>query len=97
MRNPPKIGFCRTGKRVIDHPDVVLLEGIFALYWTAVREKLAMKIFVDVDSDMRLARRGNSCVLLVASSSSLFLVAKSIPMFLFGGSSYPGHREATKP
>ena len=38
--------------------DVVLFEGILVLYDPSVRDMLHMKLFVDTDSDTRLARRG---------------------------------------
>ena len=38
--------------------DVVLFEGILVLYDPNVRDMLHMKLFVDTDSDTRLARRG---------------------------------------
>ncbi len=38
--------------------DVVLFEGILVLYDPDVRDMLHMKLFVDTDSDTRLARRG---------------------------------------
>jgi len=38
--------------------DVVLLEGILVLYDPMIRSLLSMKLFVDTDSDTRLARRG---------------------------------------
>jgi len=37
--------------------DVIILEGIFVLYDPRVREFLDLKIFVDTDADLRLARR----------------------------------------
>ena len=40
--------------------DVVLFEGILVLYSSEVREMLQMKLFVDTDSDTRLARRGDT-------------------------------------
>ena len=41
------------------HPaDVVLLEGILVLYDPLIRDLMHMKLFVDTDSDTRLARRG---------------------------------------
>ena len=41
------------------HPaDVVLLEGILVLNDAPVRELKHMNLFVDTDSDTRLARRG---------------------------------------
>lgn len=43
---------------VITHADVVLFEGILAFYFPAIRDLFHMKLFVDTDSDTRLARRG---------------------------------------
>ena len=40
--------------------DVVLFEGILVLYYPALRDLLHMKLFVDTDSDTRLARRGET-------------------------------------
>ncbi|KAJ8734317.1 hypothetical protein PYW07_014868 [Mythimna separata] len=40
--------------------DVVLIEGILVFYFPEVRELFHMKLFVDTDSDTRLARRGES-------------------------------------
>ncbi|CAG2067028.1 unnamed protein product, partial [Timema podura] len=37
--------------------DVVLLEGILVFYFPEIRELFHMKLFVDTDSDTRLARR----------------------------------------
>lgn len=43
------------------HPaDVVLLEGILVLYDPHIRDLMHMKLFVDTDSDTRLARRGKA-------------------------------------
>lgn len=51
--------FCRDAEMVTIHPaDVVLLEGILVLYDPQIRELMHMKLFVDTDSDTRLARRG---------------------------------------
>jgi uridine kinase len=38
--------------------DVVLFEGILVFYFPEVRKLFHMKLFVDTDSDTRLARRG---------------------------------------
>eukprot|EP00128_Syssomonas_multiformis_P002829 Colp12_sorted_trinity150504_noHs@26772 len=38
-------------------PDVILLEGILVLYIPELRDLMDMKLFVDQDSDVRLARR----------------------------------------
>jgi uridine kinase len=43
---------------------VVLFEGIFALYDPRIRELMDLKLFVDTDADVRLARR---CILLFLS------------------------------
>ena len=51
---------------VVHRPDVVLLEGIHVLFDKRVRTLLSLTIFVDEDSDTRLARRSTEC--------SLFLV-----------------------
>ncbi|XP_049820892.1 uridine-cytidine kinase isoform X2 [Aethina tumida] len=37
--------------------DVVLFEGILVFYWPEIRNLYHMKLFVDTDSDTRLARR----------------------------------------
>lgn len=36
---------------------IVIIEGLFALYLERIRERLDLKIFVDLDSDERLVRR----------------------------------------
>ena len=46
----------------VSTPDIVLLEGILVLFDPAVRNMLSMKIFVDEDSDVRLARRGEGAL-----------------------------------
>lgn len=44
--------------RVTIYPaDVVLFEGILVFYFRQIRELFHMKLFVDTDSDTRLARR----------------------------------------
>lgn len=43
--------------RRVEAADVVLLEGILVLSMKSVRKFLNMKIFVDTDDDVRLARR----------------------------------------
>lgn len=47
----------RKGTRVIDPVDVILVEGIFILYQKEIRDLMFMKVFIDEDSDERLARR----------------------------------------
>jgi uridine kinase len=47
--------------RIIQATDVILFEGILVLYDREMRDLMHMKLFVDTDSDTRLARRGNSC------------------------------------
>ena len=37
--------------------DIILFEGILVLFFPRVRELLDMRLFVDLDSDTRLARR----------------------------------------
>ncbi|RUP43655.1 uridine kinase family-domain-containing protein [Jimgerdemannia flammicorona] len=43
--------------RTLAPPDVILFEGILLLYPREILDLLSMKLFVDVDSDERLARR----------------------------------------
>ena len=45
--------------RRVDPADVVLVEGILVLAMQSMREFLNMKIFVDTDDDVRLARRSD--------------------------------------
>ena len=44
--------------RTIPPADVVLFEGVLVLYDPAIRQLMHMKLFVNTDSDTRLARRG---------------------------------------
>ncbi|XP_055375044.1 uridine-cytidine kinase isoform X2 [Condylostylus longicornis] len=44
-------------KQTIYPADVVLFEGILAFYYQPIRDLFHMKLFVDTDSDTRLARR----------------------------------------
>lgn len=37
--------------------NVIIFEGIFALFDKSVRDLMDLKIFVDTDADVRLARR----------------------------------------
>jgi hypothetical protein len=55
--------------RILSRPDVVLFEGIFVLYEKRIRESLSMKLFVDVDSDVRLAQRGTYIKIISAQIS----------------------------
>ena len=43
--------------RRVEPADVVIVEGILVLHMELVRSLLNMKIFVDTDDDVRLARR----------------------------------------
>ena len=45
------------GTLCIAEADVIILEGIFALYYPELLELSDLKIFVDTDADIRLARR----------------------------------------
>ena len=45
------------GKLCIADADVIILEGIFALYYPELIELSDLKIYVDTDADTRLARR----------------------------------------
>ncbi|XP_029169427.1 uridine-cytidine kinase isoform X2 [Nylanderia fulva] len=52
--------------------DVVLFEGILVFYFPKIRDLFHMKLFVDTDSDTRLARR------VLLSSILIFLVPRDI-------------------
>lgn len=43
--------------RRVPPADVIVVEGILILHMQRIREMLNMKIFVDTDDDVRLARR----------------------------------------
>lgn len=45
------------GITCIAFADVIILEGIFALYYPELVEMANLKIFVDTDADLRLSRR----------------------------------------
>ncbi|MCB5259674.1 MAG: uridine kinase [Candidatus Cloacimonetes bacterium] len=45
------------GSLCIAEADVIILEGIFALYYKELLELSDLKIYVDTDADLRLARR----------------------------------------
>lgn len=51
--------FHRVGATEIHTANVILLEGILVLYPQSIRQLLNMMVYIDVDSDDRLARRGN--------------------------------------
>jgi len=38
--------------------DVIVFEGILVFYFKEIRDMFNLKLFVDMDADMRLARRG---------------------------------------
>lgn len=57
--------------------DVVLFEGILVFYFPKIRDLFHMKLFVDTDSDTRLARRGNfsyNIALLNLSQDSIIFI-----------------------
>jgi len=41
--------------------DVILFEGILVFYFKEILDMFDLKLFVDLDADMRLARRGTVC------------------------------------
>ena len=43
--------------KIIQDSNVIVLEGIFALYNSNIRELMSLKIFVDTPSDIRILRR----------------------------------------
>jgi uridine kinase len=60
-----------TESRRVEPADVVIIEGILVLHIKEIRSLLNMKIFVDTDDDLRLARRSASNALLQSVSCSL--------------------------
>jgi uridine kinase len=48
---------CKNNRVTIYPADVVLFEGILVFYFRKIRDLFHMKLFVDTDSDTRLARR----------------------------------------
>ena len=56
--------------------EVVLFEGILVLYYPEVRNLLSMKLFVDLDSDTRLCRRGRF------EQSCMWVFCRSLVMLL---------------
>lgn len=66
----PGVGGLITGKKhnfrvkdqfeTVDGADVILVEGILIFYDPELRNMFNMKIFVDADPDIRLARRGKN-------------------------------------
>lgn len=47
----------RTGVEVVAPARLVLVEGLFTLWWRSLRSLLDVKVFVDAPSDLRLIRR----------------------------------------
>lgn len=64
---------------VIYPADVVLFEGILVFYFPKIRDLFHMKLFVDTDSDTRLARRGKYTqqVLIVLTLYIVFITFSS--------------------
>ncbi|KAK6010909.1 hypothetical protein OSTOST_24020, partial [Ostertagia ostertagi] len=48
---------CSDGMLCLEPADVIIVEGILTFYDERIREKFTMKLFVDADADVRLARR----------------------------------------
>ena len=47
----------RVGVEVVAPARLVIVEGLFALWWESLRSLLAVKVFVDAPADLRLIRR----------------------------------------
>ena len=47
----------RTGAAVVAAARLVLVEGLFTLWWESLRSLLDVKVFVDAPADLRLVRR----------------------------------------
>jgi len=57
--------------------DIILFEGILAFYHPAVRDLFDLKIFVDTDADIRLARRSKFIEMFIFTSLKI-----EFPFFL---------------
>ncbi|KAG0045923.1 hypothetical protein BGZ83_008857 [Gryganskiella cystojenkinii] len=58
LTRTPKFDFATKQRpKEAECPSVILFEGIFVLYSPRIRERLNMKLFVDVDDDARLVNR----------------------------------------
>lgn len=67
-------------KAVTIYPaDVVLFEGILVFYFQSIRDLFHMKLFVDTDSDTRLARRGA----LIEFNNVTVMIDKCVFFFSF--------------
>lgn len=44
-------------KHAGDHPDVIIVEGLMPLYVPLIRERLDLRLFVELDADLRALRR----------------------------------------
>lgn len=67
-----KIGSRESECKIMYPADVIVFEGILALYNKEIRNLLDMKIFVDTDSDTRLARRGKKFDMKLITKCSYF-------------------------
>jgi uridine kinase len=47
----------RVGVEVLAPAPLVIIEGLFTLWWEVLRSRLDLKIFVDAPADLRLVRR----------------------------------------
>lgn len=47
----------RTGVAMVAPARLVLVEGLFTLWWESLRSRLDLKLFVDAPADLRLMRR----------------------------------------
>ena len=47
----------RIGAETVSPAPVVIVEGLFTLWWEALRSRLNVKVFVDASADLRLIRR----------------------------------------
>nr|AFK46215.1 unknown [Lotus japonicus] len=77
----PKYDFksCKTDVlRRVNPSDVIILEGILVFHDPRVRELMSMKIFVDTDADVRLARRISVILMRRVGILELFLISIQI-------------------
>ena len=48
---------CRVGEEVVSPASLILVDGLFSLWWEELRGLLDVKVYVDAPADLRLARR----------------------------------------
>ncbi|VDM53394.1 unnamed protein product [Angiostrongylus costaricensis] len=82
----PKYDFLkstRKGTLHLEPADVIIVEGILIFYDARLRNKFAMKLFVDADADIRLARLHRDTLERKANHGIFFEVKPAFEEFCF--------------